>query len=189
MARTFPTYMSPCDFYGEALVRPLGYFEGTTATADIKMVHQIFTSTATSGTARGQYTFLTLNGASAGGGESIRGRTLVSAVVGGGVHGGHFGVEFGAAGRASGLGVGCRATLMIPNSVLGAGTLCGGMSELYAEGTSSDISGTTHSIHRFALSGDSTGRETATTVFEFVDLLLLKSTSWDNVIIYSSNIK
>jgi len=171
MARTVPSKVSPCDFYGSDIIRPLGYFEATTATADIKMIHAIFTSSAVTGTARAIYSFLTLSGVTAGGGESIRGRTAVTAALGGGVHGGHFGLEIGTGGSITGLGVGCRATFMIPNSAMAGGTVCGGMSELFAEGLSSDISGTTvHSIHRFALSGNSTGRATATNVFEFVDL-------------------
>ncbi|HUS03906.1 MAG TPA: hypothetical protein VMW50_07435 [Dehalococcoidia bacterium] len=172
MARTFPTLgLSPCDFYDGVLARPLGYFEAATSTADMKMVHLIFTSSAVTGTARAEYSFLTLSGVSAGGGESIRGRTAVTAAVGGGVHGGHFGLEIGTGGSITGLGVGCRATFMIPNSAMTGGTVCGGMSELFAEGTSSDISGTTaHSIHRFELSGNSTGRATAQNVFEFANL-------------------
>ena len=169
-ARTLPTYISPCDFYGDGIIRPLGYFEGLTSTADIKMVHFIFTSTATSGCARSLYSFLTLGGAG-GEGESVRGRTAATAAVAGGVHGGHFGLEIGTGGSIAGLGVGGRATFMIPNSAMSAGTVYGGMSELYAEGTSSNISGTTaHAIHAFVCSGNSTGSDTANVALAFVGL-------------------
>ena len=39
MARTFPTVgISPCDFYGEKITKPLGYFESTTTTNDMQAV-------------------------------------------------------------------------------------------------------------------------------------------------------
>ena len=168
--RTLPTYVSPADFYQTALDRPLGYYEGSTSTADIKMLHLIFDSAATSGDARAMYSFLTVSGAG-GAGESVRGRTLISAAAAGSVHGGHFGVEFGAAGQASGQCAGMRATLMIPNSALGAGIYYGGMSEIYAEGASSDISGTTaHAIHAFVCAGNTTGTDTATCTLLFAGL-------------------
>jgi hypothetical protein len=166
--RTLPTYHSPCDFYGTDLVRPLGYFEGTTSTADTKMVHLIYTSAATSGCARALYSYLTLSGAGEEG-EAVRGRTAVTAAAGGGVHGGHFGLEIGSGGSITGLGVGCRATFMCPDGTA-SGTIAGGMSELWAEGTSSDFTGATHSIHRFVMDGNATGYATATNVFEFVNL-------------------
>ena len=136
----------------------------------MKMVHFIFDSAATSGDARALYSFLTVSGAG-GAGESVRGRTLISAAAAGSVHGGHFGVEFGAAGQASGQCAGMRATLMIPNSALGTGAYYGGMSEIYAEGASSDISGTTnHAIHAFVCSGNTTGTDTAEVALLFVGL-------------------
>jgi len=168
MARTLPTYLSPCDFYGEGIIRPLGYFEATTSTADIKMIHAIFTSSATTGTARSHYSFLTISGATTDGGESVRGRTAVTAAVAGGVHGGHFGLEVGSGGSLPGLGVGCRATFMIPNSTMSGGTVYGGMSEIYAEGSSSSVSGTTaHAIHCFRCAGDTTGSATAQVALDF----------------------
>ena len=171
MARTFPTLgVSPCDFYNDVLARPLGYFEASTSTADMKMVHFIFDSAATSGDARALYSFLTLSGAG-GAGESVRGRTAATAAVAGGVHGGHFGLEIGTGGSIVGLGVGCRATFMIPNSAMTGGTVYGGMSELYAEGATSDISGvTSHAIHAFVCSGNSTGSDTANVALLFTGL-------------------
>jgi len=142
----------------------------TDDTAGAKFVSMYADCGATSGDARLIYAALFLTGAG-GAGEALRGRTVVSAAVAGGVHGGHLGLEIGAGGSITGLGVGGRLTFMIPNSAMSGGTVCGGMSELYAEGASSDISGTTvHSIHRFILGGNETGRATAQNVFEFVDL-------------------
>ncbi len=129
-----------------------------------------YRSTATSGDIRGMYMALALNGAGSAG-EAIRARTVVEAVgVSGGVHGLHGGVEYDADGTTTGLAVGVRATLMGPNRNL-FGTISGGMSELWAEGASTDFSAATmHSIHRFIMDGEATGRDTGDNVFEFVNL-------------------
>ena len=129
-----------------------------------------YQSTATSGDVRGMYMALGLNGAGSAG-EAVRARTIVQAVgVIGGVHGLHGGVEFDADGTITGLGVGVRATLMCPNRAAMA-TIAGGMSELWAEGASTDFGAATmHSIHRFVMDGDATGYATADNVFEFVNL-------------------
>jgi len=129
-----------------------------------------YRSTAVAGGIRGQYIALALNGACAGG-EAGRHRTIVEAVgVSGGVHGCHDGLEFDADGTITGLGVGHRATFMGPDRALFA-TISGGMSELWAEGDSTDFgAATVHSIHRFVMGGDATGCATADNVFEFVNL-------------------
>ncbi len=128
-----------------------------------------YRSNLASGDSRGMYMALALAGGASG--EAVRARTIVEAAgVGGGVHGLHGGLEFGANGTITGLGVGVRATYMAANRNQAA-TICGGMSELWAEGTSTDYgTATVHSIHRFANSGDGTGAATADNVFEFVGL-------------------
>jgi len=129
-----------------------------------------YRSTAAAGGVRGMYMALAINGA-AGGGDAMRGRTIVEAVgVSGGVCGGHHGLEFDTDGTITGLGIGHRATFMCPNRAAQA-TIAGGMSELWAEGASSDFGAATmHSIHRFVMDGDATGYATADNVFEFVNL-------------------
>ncbi len=128
-----------------------------------------YRSTKTSGDIRGMYMALALNGVG-GAGEAVRARTIVEAVgVAGGVHGLHGGIEFDTDGTITGLGVGVRATAMCPNRAAMA-TICGGMSELWAEGASSNWNGATeHSIHRFVNAGD-TGKSSAMNVFSFVGL-------------------
>lgn len=112
---------------------------------------------------------LALNGAG-GSGEAHRGRTIVEAVGVLTAHGGHHGLEFDADGTLTGLGVGHRATFMGPNRALFA-TIAGGMSELWAEGSSTNFrAATKHSIHRFVMDGDPTGYATADNVFEFVNM-------------------
>jgi hypothetical protein len=126
-------------------------------------------STATSGDVRGEYMALALAGIGASG-EAGRFRTIVEAVGVATAHGSHSGLEFDADGTLTGLGVGGRATLIAPDRAAFA-TLAGGMSELYAAGDSTDFGAATmHSIHRFAMDGDATGKATADNVFEFVGL-------------------
>ena len=114
------------------------------------------------------YSALTLSKAGSTG-DSIRGRTIATAAIAT-CDGGHFGLEFGAAGSVTGLGVGGRSTLMGPNRDLFA-TVAGGMSELYAEGASTDWSkATEHSIHRFTNDGNATGLATAENLWSFTGL-------------------
>jgi len=128
-----------------------------------------YRSTAVSGDVRGQYMALALNGAG-GSGEAHRGRTIVEAVGVLVAHGGHHGVEFDTDGTITGLGVGHRATFMCPNRAAMA-TIAGGMSELWAEGDATNFAAATvHSIHRFVVDGDVTGRATAQNAFEFANI-------------------
>lgn len=115
------------------------------------------------------YAALTLSGG--GPGEALRGRTIVTAETPGGVHGGHLGLEYGAAGSTPGLGTGGRLTLLHKNAAHVGGTIAGGMSELYAEGALTDYAGATeHSIHRFVNDGQATGKATAVNVWSFAGL-------------------
>lgn len=141
----------------------------TTSAADTKFLEIRYTSSATSGDTRGIYLALTISGAG-GAGEAVRGRTILTAAAAGTVNGGHFGIESGTGGSVTGLATGCRATFMCPDRAA-TGTICGGMSELWAEGSSSDFNAATkHSIHRFVVDGNATGKATAKNVFEFVGL-------------------
>jgi len=130
-----------------------------------------YRSTATAGDIRGIYTALGLNGVGSAG-EAVRARTIVEAVgVAGGVHGLHGGVEFDADGTLTGLGAGVRGTFLGPNHAHAGGSVAGGMSELFAEGASTNYAGfTEHSIHRFVNDGEATGKATAQNVFSFAGL-------------------
>jgi len=126
-------------------------------------------ASSVSGDHRLIYAALTLSGLAASG-ESIRGRTILTAAVNT-AHGGHFGLEPGTGGSVTGLGVGLRGTFMAVNDDVEAATICGGMSELFAMGTSTNYAtATEHSIHRFTNGGDGTGAATAQNVFSFDDL-------------------
>ena len=128
-----------------------------------------YRSTATSGDVRGQYIQLALNGIG-GSGEALRNRTVIEAVGVLTAHGGHSGIEFDTDGTVTGLAVGHRATFMAPDRAAFA-TIAGGMSELWAEGDSTDFgAATVHSIHRFVVDGNATGKATADNVFEFSGL-------------------
>jgi len=128
-----------------------------------------YRTTATSGDVRGQYMVLGLNGAGVAG-EAGRFRTIVEAVGVANAHGCHDGLEFDTDGTCLGLAVGHRATLMAPDRNVLA-SVSGGMSELWADGASTDFgTATEHSIHRFVMDGDGTGKATADNVFAFVGL-------------------
>jgi hypothetical protein len=142
----------------------------TTATANKRFFNFNVENTATSGDNRGMYLRLYLGGAG-GGGESLRAFTTVNNVAAGTAHGAHLSLNFAATGSITGLGAASRSTLHIPDAALSGGTYAGGMSEIYADGSSSDISGATkHSIHRFVVDGDATGKDTLQAVWELVGM-------------------
>jgi hypothetical protein len=143
----------------------------TTDVAGFKFWELRLQNTATSGDARGIYVSLDFAGDGIAG-EAIRARGIVTAEAAGTVNGLHGGLEFsGTDGLVTGLGTGIRATFIGPNFAHSGGTVCGGMSELYAGGSNTDYGGfTEHSIHRFVNDGDGTGKATADNVFSFVGL-------------------
>jgi len=127
-----------------------------------------YRSSSAVGDIRGQYMELLLEGAGASG-EAGRNRTMVEAAVAV-AHGCHDGIEFATGGSITGLGVGHRATYKAADKAAG-GTIAGGMSELYADGDSTDYgTATEHSIHRFVNDGEATGLATADNVFAFTGL-------------------
>jgi len=132
----------------------------TTATAGKMFMEYRCSTTAASGDNRLQYLRYFLEGA--GGGECLRAATIVNNNVGT-AHGAHFGMEFEATAggsECSGLGVGVRGTLTIPNvaSWAPSGTYAAAMFEIYSDGTASDPAGMTElSVLRLANSGNATG--------------------------------
>ena len=132
----------------------------TTSTADKKFIEIRCSTSAASGDNRLVYYRYFMEGA--GGGECMRASTVVNENLGT-AHGAHFGIEFEATAggsECSGLGVGLRGTIMIPNIASWAptGTYAAGMFEIFSEGTASDPAGMTElSVLRLVNSGDSTG--------------------------------
>jgi len=127
-----------------------------------------YRSTSTTGDVRGQYMELMLAGAGVSG-EAGRNRTMIEAAVAV-AHGCHDGIEFDTDGSVTGLAVGHRATYKAKNAAAAA-TIAGGMSELWADGDATDFAtATVHSIHRFVVDGDVTGRATAQNAFEFANI-------------------
>jgi len=147
----------------------------TEDTADMTFIKLYFDNGATSGDNRGIYNRLYLTGAG-GGGESLRSFTTISNVAAGTAHGAHISLSFGTTGSITGLGVGVRSTLHVPNQEQSAGTYAGGQSEVYFDGASSGLSGTTKaSIHRFIVDGSGHTND-MDIVFEFVGL---NTTQWE----------
>ena len=118
-------------------------------------------SSATSGDTRAAYIRLWLSGV-ANGGEALRAFTTINSVAGSTAHGAHISLNFvSTSGSASlsGLGVGMRTTLHIPNDAsFTSGTLAAMMAEIYADGSSSDTDGCTEvSFLRVVNGGNATG--------------------------------
>lgn len=128
----------------------------SSATADINFSQLYVTSSATSGTTRGNYTRLYLTGGA--GGEAARLFTTVSSnTPADTVNGAHISLSFGAsAGNVTGLGTAVRATAHVPNRSLG-GTVGAVQAELYADGASSAVGGTL-SLIRAVIDGEATGK-------------------------------
>jgi len=136
----------------------------TSATADAKFIElRCSTTAAASSDARLFYGRFAFDGEHASaGGECVRGISVVNENIGT-AHGAHFGLSFKAeagGSECSGLGVGLRGTLQIPDiaSWAPAGTYAAGMFEIYSDGTASDPAGMTElSVLRLCNSGDATG--------------------------------
>jgi len=142
--------------------------EATTAVADAKFMEFRCESTATSGDNRLQYLKYLLS--STGGGECLRAQTMVEATIAT-AHGGHIGLTIGsdAGDKITGLGAGVRSTLMVADKAVAAGgTYWGGMTEIYMEGTTSDLSAVTnYAIHAIEANGDTTGVATVLNAMAF----------------------
>lgn len=140
----------------------------TTATANTHFMEFRFQNSAATGDNRGMYLRLYLTGAGAGGGEAARIFTTVEDVAKGTAHGAHISLNFGSSGSLTGLGVANRNTLHIPNAAMSGGTYAAMQAEIFADGASSDISGTTsHALIRGVVGGNATG---AATVANFLSL-------------------
>ena len=122
---------------------------------------------ATSGDSIGQYLRLYITGAG-GGGSAGRIFTSVTDVAGANVRGCHTSLSFGTSGSITGLGTGQTATLHIPATALNAGTYYAMQAEMWADDTTSDISGTTkHAILALQANGDATGAATVQNAIAF----------------------
>lgn len=154
---------------GNALALGIGATatRATTSTAGKNFVELRTESTATSGDSRGIYNRLYLGGAGVSG-ESLRSFTTVDDVAAATAHGAHISLNFGSSGSITGQGIGSRNTLHIPDAALSGGTYAALQAEIWADGSSSDISGTTaHGAIRVVIGGDETG---AATVANFMTI-------------------
>lgn len=131
--------------------------------ADTKFLQFYFDTGATSGDNRGMYlrTYFTGIG---GGGDAARIYADVS-VAAANVFGAHISLGLGESttvGSISGLGVGVRATLGLPNGALPAGgTYTALMAEIYSFGASSDAGAATEvSFIRIVNDGNTAGKNT-----------------------------
>lgn len=125
------------------------------STSDKNFFGYWLTSSATSGTSRGEYIRLYLTGGA--GGEAIRAYTTNSSnTPADTVNGAHISLSHGAsAGNVTGEAQAVRATYHVPHRNL-TGTNAAVKGELWADGTNSNSTGTT-SAFRATLGGDATG--------------------------------
>jgi len=137
------------------------------ATADTNFIDLRFSNTATSGDNRGIYNRLYLSGAG-GGGESLRSFTSVNDVAAGTAHGAHISLGFQSSGTVTGLGVGMRGTLHVPDNATFGGTVAALQAEIYHDGAASTLASATHSNLRLVNDGNATGKATHTTWMEVV---------------------
>lgn len=126
----------------------------TWATANKNGMEYRTQSTATTGDSRGLYIRHELAGVG-GSGEVMRANGMVSAAGTANAHGLHAGLGFETNGKITGQAAACRATLQIPDRALAAnGTYYAGLSEIYINGDSSDISAVTMAaVHEFQVAG------------------------------------
>jgi len=154
---------------------------GSTA-ADKKWMSFYLTDPAASGTARGMYLRLYLTGGA--GGEAVRAFAQVeSNTPADTVNGAHISLAFGSsAGNITGLGTAGRFTFHLPSRSL-TGTTAAIMAELWSDGSSSTLGGTSSFI-RFCLDGNATGRanvDTSGYLFEIAGLTSNVGKLWQAV--------
>lgn len=134
----------------------------TEDTADMKFMAFYFGNGAASGDNRGMYLRFYHTGDGAASGEALRVFTTVNANIST-AHGAHVSLNFLAtagASECSALGSAIRGTTHIPNvaSWAPAGTLYGGLFELYSDGANSDPAGLTElAVLCLSNSGNATG--------------------------------
>lgn len=126
----------------------------TTSTADAIFSEFRTESTATSGDSRSFYLRHSINGAG-GGGEALRAFAKIDA-AGATARGAHISVDLAAAGSLSGFGAGVDAQVLYGDTSYSS-TLSAINAELYASGSSTDITAGASSVFRVNVGGDSTG--------------------------------
>lgn len=133
----------------------------TTSTANKNFLGYWVESTATTdgSDTRAMYLRLYLNGATTGGGESLRAFTTVGASIGT-AHGAHVSLSFGASGAVSGQGIALRSTLHLKAGTA-TGTLAPLQAEIYLDAATSAPS-TAHSLIRAIVAGDATNKAAVT---------------------------
>ena len=144
--------------------------EVLSSTASQKMVSFYTKNSATSGESMGLYFKHSVTGIGGSGTTSIlKAYTNVAAAT---MQGLQALTEFGAAGKVSGLAVGCRSQVLFADDATAAptGTIAGGQSELYFDGDNSSTTdpsaATMCCIHRFLVDGDTTARAKVRYLFD-----------------------
>ena len=141
-------------------------------TANSRFLNFNFDCGAASGDNRGMYLRLWLTGGA--GGEALRVFTTMDASAGT-AHGAHISLNFALTKVLSGQGVAMRSTLHVPNDATPTGTLAACQGEIYCDGNSADISGTTaHGLFRGVVAG---GNSTAQNLVKYLFTLSIPTGS------------
>lgn len=132
----------------------------TSAIPNDKFVELRCQTTAISGDNRLQYMRYFMDGINATGGECLKAGTVLGAAIGT-ARGGQASIEVSSIGYVTGFACGWDALLEVANSAVpSGGTYCGGQTQIWMTGSSSDLSAaTSHAIHRFSVSGGSAAAE------------------------------
>ncbi len=139
----------------------------TTAATDANFIELRCETTATSGDDRLLYMRYYMNGVNATGGECLKAGTVLEKAIGT-ARGGQASIEVSSTGYVSGFAAGWDALLEVADSAVPSGTYCGGQSQIWMTGSSSDLSATTYSLHRFSVAGgDATAESGVKNAFSF----------------------
>ena len=157
---------SPTGTAGSILKAGTSSAKISTATANTNFIQIYAENTAATGDNRGIYNRLYFTAdLGTGGGESLRSYTDLTGATVGTAHGAHISLGMGeetTGGAVTGLGVGVRATLGLPDIAMAAGgTYAAMMPEIYSFGDASDAGAVTElSFIRVVNGGDATGMGT-----------------------------
>jgi hypothetical protein len=121
-------------------------------TANVKFYQQYTDCGALSGTSQGMYVRHYVTGAG-GSGQAFRAYGTVSDIAAADARGAHISLDFGATGTVTGSGQALTTTLHIADQATQGGTLSAITAEIYADGDTSDPSGSVLSCIRFSNGG------------------------------------
>jgi len=139
----------------------------TNSASSINFIEFRLSDTATSGLSRGLYIRLYRDAAGTATGEAIRSFLTVNAAVANACST-HMSINWGTSGSASSSAAASASTFHVKNAAMTPGTFWGHNVQMYCDGASSDISGSTaHAILSVQAVGNATGADTVMNAMAF----------------------